>query len=65
MIATNYFLKRINLAQPDKRCFCERKKETITHLFLSCSITQGFCVLNNSSSKVPCMGMILFSQIFI
>ena len=52
-IATNDFLKRINLVQSNKCCFCERKTETITHLFLSCSISEGFCVLNNSYSKGP------------
>jgi len=36
------FLKKINLVQSDKCCFCEQETETITHLFLRCSITQGF-----------------------
>ena len=41
-IVTNDFLKKINLVQSDKCCFCEQETETIIHLFLHCYITQGF-----------------------
>ena len=41
-IATNDFLKKINLVQSDKCCFCEQETETIIHLFLHCYMTQGF-----------------------
>ena len=41
-IATNDFLTKISLVQSDKCCFCEHDTETITHLFLRCSITQSF-----------------------
>ena len=38
-IATNDFLKKINLKQSDKCCFCQREMETISHLFLRCLAT--------------------------
>ena len=41
-IATNDFLTKISLVQSDKCFFCEQETETITHLFLRCSITQSF-----------------------
>ena len=41
-IATNDFLKKINLKQSDKCCFCQREMETISHLFLRCSATIAF-----------------------
>ena len=41
-IATNDFLKKINLKQSDKCSFCLREIETISHLFLRCSATIAF-----------------------
>ena len=35
-LPTNEFLKKINLKQSDKCCFCQREIETISHLFLRC-----------------------------
>ena len=41
-IATNDFLKKINLKQSDKCSFCQREIESISHLFLRCSATIAF-----------------------
>ena len=41
-IATNDFLKKINLKQSDKCSFCQREIESISHLFLRCSATVAF-----------------------
>ena len=65
-IATNDFLKKISLVQSDKCCFCEHETETITHLFLRCSITQSFWNdINQFLFQIRTLEMILFSQIFI
>jgi hypothetical protein len=42
IIATNDFLKRINILDDNKCTFCKRENESIEHLFYDCNITSQF-----------------------
>ena len=42
IIATNDFLKRINISEDNKCTFCKSENESIEHLFYDCNITSQF-----------------------